>query len=516
MNRTTYYRISVFAVIALLAPALLLGSPQSKEIDKLLFASLDAKGIEHAERSSDEVFLRRIHIDLTGQLPDPRMVENFLQNKKRTKRVWAINNLIQSEAFADYWTMKWCDLLRVKAEFPINMWPNGVQAYGKWIHDSIADNMPYDEFARLLLTSSGSNFRVPPVNFYRGVQGEKPSDLAAVAALTFMGTRLEKWPKKKQADLTAFFSRIQHKGTAEWKEIIVTLDPASDTELKAIFPDGTKVTIKPDEDPRVVFADWLISADNEWFARNIANRAWSWFFGSGLINEPDDIRNDNPAVHPEVLAYLEKEFIRSNYDIRHLFRIILNSEVYQQSSALHDTQKGTVELFARYPVRRLDAEVLLDALSKISGNNESYMSMIPEPFTFIPSRHKTVELIDGSITSKFLKMFGRPPRDTGLESERSNEPTDDQRLHMLNSSHVQNKIQQGWRLRSMTKKKPVKRKKKQPDKSLETIYLAALSRFPTEEERDKAEAYIKEHGKNSATADVFWALINSKEFLYRH
>lgn len=479
-------------------------------LDALFIASLAKHGLEPAAAVSDAVFCRRIYIDLTGSLPSVSQVRQFLKNSNPEKRSDLVNQLMETDAFTAYWTMKWCDLLRVKAEFPINMWPNGVQVYARWIHECIASNLSCDKFVRELLTASGSNFRVPPVNFYRGVQGEESSAYATAVALTFMGTRLETWPVVKQEEMAVFFSRIKVKSTAEWKEFIVSNDPEATSSLEAILPSGNKVIIKAGDDPRDVFADWLLSPGNEWFARSIANRAWSWFFGHGLIDEPDDIRPDNPPVHPEVLDYLEKVFVESGYDIRKLFRVILNSSAYQQVSYFEGGVTGDRELFAHYPVRRLDAEVLLDALSQISGNQESYMSMIPEPFTFIPPRNTSVALTDGSITSKFLKMFGRPERDTGLESERDNKITEEQRLHMLNSTHVADKISKGWKLKSVAKKKV------QTGEVFDELYLAILSRFPTDEERIQSREYVKKKGVDSGTSDLFWSLVNSKEFMYRH
>jgi len=181
---------------------------------------------------------------------------------------------------------------------------------------------------------------------------------------------------------------------------------------------------------------------NPWFARNIVNRAWFWLLGRGIIQEPDDIRPDNPPVNPELLAYLEKEFVASHYDMKHLYRLILNSQAYQLSSIPRSTNPEAAANFAFYPVRQLDAEVLSDALCEITGTTEKYSSSIPEPFTFIPEKERSIALPDGSITSSFLEMFGRPPRDTGLESERNNLPTANQRLHLLNSSHIQRKIEQ--------------------------------------------------------------------------
>jgi hypothetical protein len=485
----------------------------NSKIDTLLMANLRKRGIQPANVCSDPVFIRRVYLDVIGTLPEPQEVRQFLQSRVPRKRATLINGLLEREEFADYWSLKWCDLLRVKAEFPINLWPNAVQAYHRWIHDAIRDNMPYDEFARELLTSSGSNFRVPQVNFYRAIQGQEPNSIAGAVALTFMGMRLDKWSDERRAGMEAFFSRVAYKGTAEWKEEIVYLDPEPMDSLRTIFPDGVSVRIPPGEDPRVVFADWLIAPENPWFAVNVVNRIWAWLLGRGIIHEPDDIRPDNPAVYPEVLTYLKTELLRSHYDLRHIYRLILNSRTYQQSSIPRSNHRDAEALFAQYPVRRLDAEVLIDALCWISGTRESYSSPIPEPFTFIPEENRSIELADGSITSQFLEMFGRPSRDTGLHSERNNEPTGAQRLHLLNSTQVQNKIERSSRLNGLSKaakgKRPV---------LINMIYLNILSRFPTQPEVTAAERYFETKGISSkqATSDLAWALINTKEFLYRH
>ncbi len=217
-----------------------------------------------------------------------------------------------------------------------------------------------------------------------------------------------------------------------------------------MFPDGTPAHLSPDQDPREVFADWLIDAKNPWFARNIVNRVWSWLLGRGIIQEPDDIRPDNPPSNPDLLALLEQELVAHQYDLKHLYRLILNSKTYQLSCLPKAGDAADDADFAHYPLRRLDAEVLIDALDQITGTTEDYSSAIPEPFTFIPENQRSIALADGSITSSFLEMFGRPPRDTGLESERNNRPTADQRLHLLNSSHVQRKIEQSPMLRNLT------------------------------------------------------------------
>ncbi len=222
-------------------------APQGR-IDKLVFGKLQRLRILPADICSDEVFVRRAYLDVIGTLPAAGEAREFLLSRDPNKRRALIDRLMEREEFADYWAMKWCDLLRVKAEFPINLWPNAVQAYHRWIRTSIKENLPYDRFVRELLTSSGSNFRVPPVNFYRAVQNREPADIARVVARTFMGARVESWPRDRVAGMEGLFSRVGYKSTAEWKEEIVFFDPSKTTaqagtglQKEALFPDGTRI-----------------------------------------------------------------------------------------------------------------------------------------------------------------------------------------------------------------------------------------------------------------------------------
>jgi len=214
-----------------------------------------------------------------------------------------------------------------------------------------------------------------------------------------------------------------------------------------------------------------------------------------------------------VLAFLEKELVDSHYDLRHVYRLILNSRTYQQSSLPQSDDPQAEALFAQYPVRRLDAEVIIDAMCQVFGGGEGYTSAVPEPFSFIPEQQRTIALADGSITSPFLEMFGRPPRDTGLESERNNQPTDAQRLHLLNSTHVQRRIENSWKLRRL-----VENTKRNRGHLIRVLYVNILSRYPTPAEMATAEKYcqVKGLGLKQAADDLAWALINTKEFLYRH
>jgi len=469
-------------------------------------------GIQPAPLCSDEAFIRRVYLDVIGTLPAAEEVRTFLEDKNPNKRDLLIDRLLERDEFADYWAMKWCNLLRVKSEFPINLWPNAVQAYHRWIRTGIKENMPYDRFVRELLTTSGSNIRKPQINFYRAVQSKDPQTLAQTVALSFMGTRADKWPQERLADMAVFFSRVGYKTTTEWKEEIVFFDVGKTTApASAVLPDGTTVKLSPLQDPREVFANWLISPTNAWFTRNIANRAWSWLLGRGIIHEPDDIRQDNPSVNPKLLALLERELIASRYDLKQLFRLILKSQTYQLSSLPASKHPQGEANFAFYPARRLEAEVLIDAINQVTGTTEKYTSRIPEPFTFIPEDKRTIALADGSITSPFLDLFGRSPRNTGLESEQRNNPSAAQQLHLLNSSHIRQKLEQGSKLRALLQSAS------NPREVVNQLYLTILSRWPTDEELQIAAAYSQSpESRQRAGLDLAWALMNSAEFQFRH
>ena len=552
------------------------------QIDQIVFSKLSSAGIQPV-LCSDAVFVRRVYLDVLGKLPTAAEAAQFINDPDtQAKRGVLIDRLLQRDEFVDYWSMLWGDTLRIKAEFPINLWPDAAQAYHRWVHASIAENKPYDQFVRELLTSSGSNFRAAPVNFYRAIQNRTPEGITAAVALTFMGARTEAWAKERLNGMMVFFEQVGYKPTSEWKEEIVFWDPlktssiagnsapglaeittvvAADTSTnppaaagprQAVFPDGKAVLLTGDRDPREVFADWLISPDNPWFVRCAVNRTWAWLLGRGIIHEPDDIRDDNPPSHPELLVWLGKELVKNKYDMKHLIRLILNSKTYQLSSIAQVEHPAAAELFAVYPVRRLDAEVLIDAVNEITGTSELYTSAIPEPFTYLPKGQPAVAIADGSITSPFLALFGRSARATGMANERDNQTLAAQWRLMLNSSQIQDKIEKGPAFQQLfSQKKP-------PREILDELYLAILSRYPTDEEVKTVMTYSEfSKGADSSTStqktdktgnkkykesdlkkkkantdskpgkgginpsrskwnDIAWSLLNSPEFLYKH
>ena len=543
-------RAARYRLVAARQVTSLMESPEpprpANRIDEIVFAKLKSLGIQPV-LCSDAVFVRRAYLDVTGRLPTAEEARAFLLDPASNKRTALIDRLLDDPAHADYWAMKWGDILRIKAEFPVKVWPNAAQAYYRWVWESIARNKRYDQFARELLTSSGSNFRVGPVNFYRAIQNRTPEGIAAAVALTLMGSRIHFWPQDRRAGMAAFFSQVGYKPTSEWKEEIVFWDPLKSVEvpgstapgqdavakavtatnqipqglaqpisengpLPAMFPDGTKTTIPPDRDPREVFADWLIRPENPWFAKNIVNRTWAWIMGRGIIHEPDDIRENNPPSIPELLAYLEKEFVASGYDLKHLKRLIFTSTTYQFSSVPRFKGPEARACFASYLLRRVEAEVLNDAVDQVTGSHDLYTSAVPEPFTYIPKDMGAVELADGSVTSAFLALFGRSARAAGMESERVNELAPPQWLYLLNSAAIQRKVQTGPKLAAIFSSGG------KPQDIAERLYLTILSRFPTQPEIQAVEEYGKtgvSRGRDM-WIDLAWALINSPEFLLRH
>ncbi len=517
----------------------------ANRIDEIVFAKLKALGIKPV-LCSDAVFVRRAYLDVTGTLPSAQEAKAFIQSPDKSKRVALIDRLLDQPAHVDYWAMKWSDILRIKAEFPVKVWPNGAQAYYHWVWEAVAQNMPYDRFARELLTSSGSNFRVGQVNFYRAIQDRTPEGIAAAVGLALMGTRVALWPKDRRTAMAVFFSQLGYKPTSEWKEQIVFWDPLHETALpgntapgvdsvaqavtvtnqipqglakplsengplSAVFPDGAKTTIPPNRDPREVFADWLIRPKNPWFAKAAVNRTWAWIMGRGIIQEPDDIRPNNPPSNPELLAYLEKELVAGHYNLKHLRRLIFTSTTYQLSPIPRSERADAAANFASYQLQRVGAEVLNDAINQITGSTDLYTSAVPEPFTYIPKNMNAVELADGSISSSFLTLFGRSARATGMENERVNELVSRQWLYMLNSSQVQNKLQSGPKLAAIISSG-------KPQEIAERLYLTILSRFPTDADVKAVEEYAKSgvsRGRN-LWIDLAWALMNSPEFLLRH
>ncbi len=458
--------------------------------DKALGADWRRKKLPVPAEAADAVLVRRLYLGLAGRLPTPEEARAYLASNDPDKYEALADRLLDSDDFAEYWTMYWCDALRVKSEFPINLWPNAVYGYRRRIRRFLAENEPYPHFVRSLLTAEGSNFRVPEVNFARAAADRSPAGLAKETLLTFLGIRFETLPESEQAGWTALFKPVRFKSSREWKEEIVYWErPASGP------------------DPRAAAADAVLSHPD--FARAAVNRVWGRLFGRGIVPEPDDLRSQEP-VNPELLKRLAAGFTASGGDYRKLCREIVLSAAYRAAPFAGD--EAAERNFASFPVRRLDAEVLDDAIRDLSGAPGSYSSVIPEPFTFLPPGMRATAIADGSITSSFLILFGRPARDSGRFSERNNDITAKQRLWLFNSGELYRRLGR-IPAREELRKLPLPRK-------VEELYWLFYSRPPSQEEaRAVRQAFDRlPKGKEQwrFPQDLCWVLLNSKEFLYQH
>lgn len=481
----------------------------TRGLNRILFDFWTQKGINFPAPASDAVFLRRVALTAAGRLPTANEVKTFLNDPSPDKRSRIIEKFLHDPGYAGMQAMRFADMLRIKSEFPINLWPNAVQLWHRTIHDELAQDRPLNWIFYEMLTVSGSNFRVPHANFFRASADRSPQGLAKMVLLTVMGINPGKIPPEMIQNTALFFSRIRYKSTYEWKEEIVYTDYLP-IELHAALPDGTvKKFTSPADDPRIIFADWLIKENPAYFCRAMTNRVWHWIFGRGIYPVADDLPLKNePGNEPfsaEVQNFLNDEFIKNNCSLRHLYRVIMNSAAFQAAFPADFPEQTAY--FAAYPVRRLEAELLVDALAQITGSYDRYSSVIPEPFTFLPDHFRAVDIADGSISNGVLDTFGRPPRDAGTFTERNTASTDSQNLYLMNSATLFKRTNLYCR----------KLRKHKRQKAFEQIYLDILSRYPTAAEYKIFENYIRTSpNPGAALQDTVWVLINSKEFLFHH
>ena len=501
---------------------------ESETLDRLLQDNWQKHALSPVAAADDATFVRRVYLDVSGRLPTLQEARKFIADRNPDKRKKLISQLLDSPGYSDLMAMRYADMFRIKSEFPINLWPNAVQTYHRYFKEAAANNVPWNELVRELLTADGSNFRVPAANFFRASADRTPAGLAGAVGISLMGIRTAGMSPEDREAFSMFFSCIGFKSTDEWKEEIVFLKRQAKT-VHARTPDGKTFTINvPEQDPRQVFADWLLAEDNPFFARAFVNRTWHWIFGKGLIDPADNMPLPDtsfnwfgifgcgkkaPHRNEEILNYLARDFIRSGYDIKQLINVILNSKAYHAAwKTTGDQQQTAEELFAVYPPHRMGAEVLVDAYSMVLGAHESYSSVIPEPFTFLPRNTPAVQIADGSISSRSLDNFGRPSRDSGALDKRNNLVSASQRLFLLNSNWIYSRSRQlPWRI--------FQHRKLSHNDRLNEIYLTVLSRYPTRQEIKAIADYQKKlpaKKKHEVWPDLVWALINTREFMFHH
>ena len=448
-------------------------------------------------RCSDEVFLRRVYLTVTGALPTPQQAVEFIEDQSSNKREVLIDKLLQSELGLKYMQMRWGDILRIKSEFPSNLWPNGVQAYNRWIYEQLMNNVPYDKMVRSLLLSTGSNFRSPAANFYRGFQTRNSKNIYDNINLLFLGNR------ECYDNGNICFSQIKYKSTKEWKEEIIYLDihkraPYNQIELG----DDTTFYLRQDSDWREPYVMWLTSPKNRRFAEVMVNRMWFWVFGKGIVHEPDDWRDDNLPSDPELLKELTDYFLAQNFDMRAMMKRILLSDKFNSKAA----PEGD------YTPQRLPAEVIVDAMASVTNIWSTYTSRVPEPFTFYPPRTRSTHLGDATVSSSELELFGKVSRDVSLESQRSNAITSRQLLYLMNSSALENRIRKSPTLQKIYIQSA------NIEQLADNITLLTLSRRATTAEVEMYRQYMEQNQlpMMEVAVDIMWMQINSNEFLYNH
>jgi hypothetical protein len=485
-------------------------------IDRLALAKWQKLRIVPADLSTDTEFLRRVSLDLIGTLPTSAEVRSFTADRGADKRARKIDELLGRPEFADWWALFWGDMLRNNSRLIL---PQGAKIYRDWIHQSVAADKPYDQFVRELVTASGQTFESGPANFFRVAR--TPPDQAEQVAQLFLGVRLqcanchnhpfEKWTRTSYHQFAALFARVQVRNlpanqgseinrleTGEYKH------PENNQVLAPAVLADSPVEMPSDSDRRTVLADWLTARDNRLFARNLVNRLWGQLFGRGIVEPVDDIRVTNPAVNEPLLEALADELVRQNFSVKSMLRLLANSRTYQLSARSSRRNAGDTRNFSRAYYRRLKAEALLDAISQATD--------IAENFAQHPAGTRAIQLTDNRVASYFLDTFGRPRREVVCSCEREEVANITQALHMMNGSTVQSKISSA-RSRAAT----MDAAGKSTREIVEELYLWTLSRLPDSDELERALKLFEEGGtRKGPLEDLFWVLLNSREFLYNH
>jgi hypothetical protein len=493
------------------------GSPEHNYIDSLVNAKLQRMKILSSGLCTDAEFLRRVSLDLTGVPPAAKEVRAFLADKRhsRVKRDAKIDDLLSSSGYIDHWTLKWSDLLMSNRKF---IGEKGVWAFRNWIRHAVATNRPYDEFVYDLMTANGSTFEKPAANYYRIAR--EPKIVMENMTQVFMGTRFmcaqchdhpfERWTQTQYYTLAAYFAAVgRKKGPIADEEIIYSLKTAQPVvhvgtgqPVKAEFPYELEGLGKPSVDPRVQLGRWLTAPQNPLFAKSLVNRYWSYFMGRGLIDPVDDIRSSNPATDPELLAALEADFLKGDFDLKRLIHTIVTSHSYQRSYRTNEFNKNDLVNNSHALPRRLTAEQLFDTIM--------IATEAPVNIPGVPAGFRATQLPDSQIKLSFLDMFGRPPRESPCECERSSEVSLKQTLNLVNGPTVADALihPQGLIARRI-------REKATDAQLVDDIYVGVLCRKPSADELKNAVAYIAEVGnQQEAAQDLMWALINSSAFLF--
>jgi Protein of unknown function (DUF1549)/Protein of unknown function (DUF1553) len=491
------------------------GAQDLNYVDTHIHTKLRKLRINPSEVCSDEEFLRRATLDIVGVLPTAEEYQQFVADADPTKRNRVVDELLDRKEFVELWVMKWAELLMIRTTQQIAYKP--MLRYYQWLQERLANNVPIDKMVQELLGANGGTFENAATNYYQ--MEADPLKVSENVAQVFMGMRIQcaqchnhpfdRWTMDDYYSFAAFFSQIGRKPGEDPREQIIfnsgggeVSHPVGGRVMAPKFLGGNVPDVAG-KDRRVIMAGWLASKENPYFAPNLTNIVWNHFFGQGIINEVDDVRVSNPPVNAELLEALSTKFTEYNYDFKQLVRDICTSRTYQLSTATNDTNKSDDRNFSHATLRRIRSEILLDAITQVTDTKNK--------FAGLPLGARAVQIANGNTSTYFLTTFGRATRGTVCSCEVKIEPNLSQALHLLNGDTIASKIGEG----KLIERRLAEGKK--PEEILDEIYARCLTRKPTEFEKQKlGEALAASTDVKVTLEDTFWALMNSREFVFNH
>ena len=500
----------------------------TSKVNQLLVEQWKRLGVEPSPAADDYEFIRRGTVDICGTLPTAQEVIRFSKDPRPDKKARLIDQLLKRPEHASWFALKWAAILQNRGRgYSTRLQREGTALFTAWIRDSIAENKPYDRFVSEILTATGSQQQVPPTVWYRSVRTTQ--DYVESIAQSFLGVRIqcaqchrhpaERWTQADYYSLAAVFARVGRKGgyadaEVPTSEVLYVKDhgevrhPRTNEVMKPRPLGGPDFKLTKYDDPRRALAKWMTRKDNPFFARTMVNRMWGHFLQRGIIHPIDDSRSTNPPSNPDLLDFLARDFAKSGYDVRHLIRVIANSQAYGLASAPNEANRGDLQSYSRFYPRRMPAEVLLDGISQVLDVPTTF----PGGPGIFPTGTRAIDLPDENVTSTFLDVFGRPARTTACECERSDEPALAQALELVNSSEIQRKLSHtdGYvgRLVSNTKSH---------EANTDDIFLRIFARRPNSAEKETAVEFLKsETDRGEAYRSLVWSLLATNEFLFNH
>jgi hypothetical protein len=497
-------------------------TPENNYVDSFVNAKLQKLRILPSELGSDDAYLRRVYLDVIGQLPTREEYDRFMTSDDPKKREKLVDELLGRKEFVEMWVMKWAELLQIRSDDQQRMSYKSVVLYHSWLQDRIGRNVPFNEIVKELIASTGGTFNNPATNYY---QTERDTlKIAENTAQVFMGMRIQcaqchnhpfdRWTQDDYYQFASFFAGVGRKPGEDPREVIVfntgggavTHPIKGRVEVTKFLGEPAPIVVPPGKDRREVLANWLASPQNPYFAKNLSNVVWAHFMGRGIIDPVDDVRISNPASNPELLDALGQRFTEYHYDFKRLVRDICTSRTYQLSTQTNPTNELDEQNFSHAAIRRVRAEVMLDVINQATDSKQKFRGL--------PLGSRAVQIADGRTTNYFLTTFGRATRETVCSCEVKMEPNLSQALHLLNGDTVEGKVRSGGVIQKMLAEK------KPPQEIVTDLYLRTLTRRPTAKEVDKIEKLLSEAPKpadqRQILEDLFWALLNAEEFIFNH